>query len=253
MRDRKGQKNPNYKGGFEAKCAACGKPVYVKPYEKDRLHHYCSKPCQYRGSSERTTGEQHWRWQGGPVELRCQYCNEVFFQRRAEYNRRPAKYCSHRCKGLGRVTQVVLECAVCSAPFLAPSYKTDAKFCSRECKRLLQRKQRTARDISKRRLRVAISTGMGRSLRGRKAGRSWEKLVGYTVVELMRHLEALFQEGMTWENFGDWHIDHKRPVSSFSFADVTDPDFQECWALENLQPLWELENLSKGSKWDASG
>jgi hypothetical protein len=46
-----------------------------------------------------------------------------------------------------------------------------------------------------------------------KKGRKWEHLVGYTVEDLMAHLESLFVGGMNWENMGDWHIDHKVPKS----------------------------------------
>jgi hypothetical protein len=65
----------------------------------------------------------------------------------------------------------------------------------------------------------------------------------------MNHLEKQFTKGMTWDNYGEWHVDHIRPMSSFNFTSVDDPEFKECWALCNLQPLWELDNLSKGSEY----
>lgn len=45
-----------------------------------------------------------------------------------------------------------------------------------------------------------------------------------------------------------WHIDHKLPVASFNFDSPEHLDFKKCWALENLQPLWAKENISKGAK-----
>jgi len=53
------------------------------------------------------------------------------------------------------------------------------------------------------------------------------------------------KDGMTWENYGEWHVDHKLPLSSFTFKDMNDPEFKRCWALENLQPMWGSENISK--------
>ena len=73
-------------------------------------------------------------------------------------------------------------------------------------------------------------------------------LLGYTLEELMSHLEALFTEGMTWDNYGEWHVDHKIPMNSFNFETTDDPEFKECWCLDNLQPLWGPDNLSKGTK-----
>jgi len=53
---------------------------------------------------------------------------------------------------------------------------------------------------------------------------------------------------MTWDNYGEWHVDHKLPISSFNFKSEKDPIFLECWSLDNLQPLWCIENWEKGSK-----
>lgn len=81
-------------------------------------------------------------------------------------------------------------------------------------------------------------------------------LLGCTIEECRKHLEGQFQEGMTWDNYGNpngdhtecWHIDHIRPCSSF---DLTDSEQQkECFHYTNLQPLWAAENLSKGARYD---
>ena len=73
-------------------------------------------------------------------------------------------------------------------------------------------------------------------------------LLGYTLEELMSHLEALFAEGMTWNNYGEWHVDHKIPMNSFNFETTDDREFKLCWCLDNLQPLWGPDNLTKGTK-----
>jgi hypothetical protein len=70
-------------------------------------------------------------------------------------------------------------------------------------------------------------------------------LLGYTKGDLIAHLERLFEPGMAWSNYGEWHIDHKRSVADFVANGVTDP-LIVC-ALDNLQPLWRRENMSKGS------
>jgi len=74
--------------------------------------------------------------------------------------------------------------------------------------------------------------------------------VGYTVAKLMAHLEKLFRPGMCWENYGrgGWHIDHIIPRAAFNYQTPQDIDFKRCWALSNLQPLWERENIAKGAK-----
>ena len=84
------------------------------------------------------------------------------------------------------------------------------------------------------------------SLKGKKNRQHWENIVGFTLQELMAHLEKLFKEGMSFSNYGKWHIDHIYPISSFNFNSYKDKEFLDCWSLNNLQPLWAFENLSKG-------
>ena len=98
-------------------------------------------------------------------------------------------------------------------------------------------------------LSQSVAAGMYRSLKGSKNGHHWEDLVDYTLEDLMTHLGKLFKPGMTLENHGKWHIDHKVPIAAFSFAKPEDTDFKRCWTLANLQPLWALENREKGSRY----
>jgi len=69
-------------------------------------------------------------------------------------------------------------------------------------------------------------------------------ILGYSALELHDHLQSLFRPGMSWDNHGEWDIDHMRPVTKFS----PDTPIKEVCSLENLQPLWKEENLSKGNR-----
>ena len=51
---------------------------------------------------------------------------------------------------------------------------------------------------------------------------------------------------MSWDNQGEWHIDHIIPCASF---DLTNEEEQEkCFHYTNLQPLWAIDNMVKGCK-----
>ena len=59
-------------------------------------------------------------------------------------------------------------------------------------------------------------------------------------------IESLLQPGMTWDNYGEWHVDHKHPVSAFLRAGISDPAIIN--ALANMQPLWKADNQRKHAK-----
>lgn len=72
-------------------------------------------------------------------------------------------------------------------------------------------------------------------------------LLGCSIEFFMEYIAAQFIEGMTWDNYGAWHLDHRRPCASFDLTDTTQQG--ECFHYSNLQPLWATDNLRKGAKW----
>lgn len=71
-------------------------------------------------------------------------------------------------------------------------------------------------------------------------------LVGCSYDELKKHIESQFTKGMTWDNYGEWHVDHIVPCALFDFTN--EDDQRKCFNYKNLQPLWAKENISKGKK-----
>jgi hypothetical protein len=80
-----------------------------------------------------------------------------------------------------------------------------------------------------------------------KNGHYFETLK-YSPENLIEHLESKFKDNMTWNNYGEWHVDHIKPISSFQITEIGDKEFMSCWSLENLQPLWGKENIRKSNK-----
>ncbi len=111
--------------------------------------------------------------------------------------------------------------------------------------------QKYKRDTSpKYRLDENMGTAVWVSLKNKKAGERWETLVGYTIKDLIGHLEKQFDDKMLWDNYGNyWAVDHIKPKSLFDYNSSNDLEFQKCWALENLQPLEKTENIKKGNRY----
>lgn len=94
-----------------------------------------------------------------------------------------------------------------------------------------------------RRLRESLNENL-------KNGKSWELLLGYTVQDLVKHIESLFKPYMSWGNYGAvWHIDHIIPINHFKLTGKGDDEvISKCWSLSNLQPLLARDNLIKKDK-----
>ena len=76
--------------------------------------------------------------------------------------------------------------------------------------------------------------------------------LGCSIDELKMHLESKFQPGMTWDNwsFEGWHIDHIKPLASFDLTDRK--QLLLACHYTNLQPLWAIDNLSKGDRTESN-
>lgn len=101
------------------------------------------------------------------------------------------------------------------------------------------------------RLACNVRNAVWRSLKGAKKSKTFDAL-GYTVDQLMRRLESTFSPGMTWGNYGKWHVDHIRPLVSFDIQQEGDAEFRQCWSLDNLQALWGSDNSRKGGRYESA-
>ena len=73
-------------------------------------------------------------------------------------------------------------------------------------------------------------------------------ILGYSALELKEYMIKLFTPGMSWDNYGEWHIDHKKPVSSF---DKNEKVSVVC-ELNNLQPLWSTTRIIDGKVYEGN-
>lgn len=103
------------------------------------------------------------------------------------------------------------------------------------------------RSTPKGKLRHSFSSLMSGRLSGKSNKKTFD-LVPYSLNDLRVHLESRFEPWMNWDNYGKWEVDHIRPDCTFKYTSHEDQDFQDCWALNNLQPLERKENKIKNGK-----
>lgn len=80
-------------------------------------------------------------------------------------------------------------------------------------------------------------------MKGYKSKKTVE-LLGASFEDAKNHIESTFTEGMSWENYGEWHVDHKIPLASAN----SEEELEELFHYKNLQALWASENSSKKDK-----
>ena len=74
------------------------------------------------------------------------------------------------------------------------------------------------------------------------------EILEYSPEQLIEHLENQFKDGMNWDNYGEWHVDHILAISRHNIQEIGDEEFMKCWSLSNLQPMWGEENIRKSNK-----
>ena len=72
-------------------------------------------------------------------------------------------------------------------------------------------------------------------------------ILGVSFEEFKIHIENLFQEGMTWENHGEWHLDHRIPIS----WGENEEEVIKLNHYLNFQPLWAEDNMIKGNRYSS--
>ncbi len=95
-----------------------------------------------------------------------------------------------------------------------------------------------------RNIRARIHQALKRQRKGVR--NSVLEYIGCSVVELKEYLEERFVLGMSWSNYGQWHVDHIEPLAKFDLGD--EQQLREACHYSNLQPLWATDNLRKGAK-----
>lgn len=93
--------------------------------------------------------------------------------------------------------------------------------------------------------RYRLTKKLNENFSGRH-GYDVKKITGLSEEEFKKYMEKQFQDGMSWDNYGEWHIDHIVPCASFDLN--KSHHVEECFYYTNLQPLWAEDNRRKSNK-----
>lgn len=179
----------------------------------------------------------------------CKFCNKTFLDKTKNSNRsmcgnleckklQTKEYSSNRDKTKYKEAQKRFKAKNLN-------YLKDWRYSNKEVDRKLNREYKSKR------LAEDINFRLAHNLRSRlnkviKYG-SAVKDLGCSIEELKKHIESQFSKGMSWDNYGEWHLDHIKPLAKYNLKDRN--EFLNACHYTNLQPLWASDNLSKGDKY----
>jgi len=103
-------------------------------------------------------------------------------------------------------------------------------------------KNRRDNDINFR-ISTNLRTRINRAIKNNQKKGKTLNILGCTIDDFKRHIESNFTEGMNWENYGKWHIDHIIPCDCFDLSKEEAQMF--CFHHTNMQPMWGIDNIVK--------
>lgn len=96
------------------------------------------------------------------------------------------------------------------------------------------------------RIKANLRTRLYCAIKRQQKNGSAVKDLGCTIEEFKNYIASKFLQNMSWDNYGEWHLDHKKPLSSFDLTNKE--EFLKACHYSNLQPLWAIDNLRKNDK-----
>jgi len=210
------------------RCSKCGEIKSINEFSKDK-----NNKDNYRGQCKNCENIRKRNY----YKKNAEYFKKLARQWREEHPGYNKEYCKKRYE---------------SKPEYYRKYKKQYRKNNKE--KINQHHNWYFRERNKRDINFKIRRNFSRivnlCLRGNKNWKSIKEIFYPEYIsDLKQHLESQFTDGMTWDNYGEWHIDHIKPVSWFNFTSYEDREFKQCWSLDNLQPLWAKDNLSKGNRY----
>lgn len=224
-------------------CNVCKKNLEIDRFckvstMKDGYNSFC-KDCRREKDKKRKGDKQQEERTQEHFHKLCRKCNKMKICTFFRENHQSKDGYSYTCK----------ECIPPSTWTKEKQRESEKKYVKNNIEKIRLKWKKQGKNIN-RRVRDSLNHRISEALFTNRVTKNNKttKYVGCSIDFLKKWMEFLFIDGMTWENYGEWHIDHVVPCSSFNLA-ITE-DQIKCFNWKNLQPLWKLDNIQKGDKID---
>lgn len=249
---------------IEYTCIVCGKIKSAK--YKSHTKKFCSHKCS-------NTYKWTYRYRAETISYKCERCGKLFEVYKNDHRIKTGltiRYCSKTCS----VPKIEFRCVVCGEQL-----KYRKKTCSKGCELIYRRTNHIPtynhneymknynpiyRNSNKEKLKeknlnklktddvfrfkISIRKHIGQCFKRKSVPKDIKttEILGCTINEFVLYIESLLQDGMSLNNYGKWHLDHIVPLHTAK----TKEDVIRLCHYSNYQPLWAIDNILKGSKYE---
>ena len=238
-------KNKKCKFGFRSECRLCQKKegeVYRKKTYSYKNKRYidiekqekeCSKCFQIKSFSEFIVNKKSKLGIGA----KCKHCKNIEQQKRRKNNPIIEKEYRDKYRVYYNNIRSIRN---------KEKRKTDEEFRKSEVKSSVKYYKKKIKEDFLFRVKEIIRHSIKRSIYKKKYTKKsrTHEILGCEWLFFKEYIKDQFTEGMTWENHGEWHLDHVVPISQAN----TEEEVIELNHWSNFQPLWAKDNLSKSDK-----
>jgi hypothetical protein len=201
---------------------------------KDGFNVYCKKCRNLNDKDRKINRQENVIIIKDNYNKKCTICDEVKFCKDFKINRKSSDNFSHIC----------ISCSPINNWSKEKQRESEKKYRLNNPEKIKEKYKRQSLKINRR-----IRDSLNKRIKGALFSKKYKKTldyVGCSIEELQKWFETLFKDGMSWDNYGQWHIDHVKPCSSYDLS--KEDQIIECFNWKNLQPLWAKDNLTKSNK-----
>lgn len=166
-------------------------------------------------------------------EYICATNESIFIHFNTPYNDNEAKYVYELKSGRQKMA------SICGKVF----YLKGGNFNYVRMKPMKAESKKVNEEIQNKRLQIKIKLRLSKRIysaffeKGLAKKDKTQKLIGCGMDYFIKYISLRFSDGMTFDNYGEWHIDHIIPCSKFDLTN--DSDIKKCFHFTNLQPIWK--------------
>jgi hypothetical protein len=224
-------KQSTSKDGLKSQCKTCISEYYqsIKHTSKspENIDRIKKNKARYRAKNSEKIKKSAKEYYEKNSDARLAYSKEYRNKNRELINERARERWNMNDKNLNKQRE----------------YRTKNKLKVNELAKKYQKEKRL-NPVNKTIMNISRSIRSGLTYISETKSSKTNDILGCSINEFKNYLSSKFVNGMSFDNYGEWHLDHIIPIS----FGRTKEEIIQLNHYTNFQPLWKEDNFAKGCK-----